>query len=108
MLPSLALSLFSLASLPSALAGVHKFPLHKLTPAAHNTNPGLEVMYLSEKYGAANVGGQVPLLGSGGAGRRLGFAKPSHDENGEQLLWTQEEFGKGGHGVPLTSTFSAG
>ena len=80
-----------LALLPLAnAAGVHRLKLKKLPPASNN--PALEGAYLADKYGASV---QSPLMGAGGAGRRLG--RPT-SKDGEQLLWTQ-----GGHNVPLSS-----
>ncbi|KAG6890349.1 hypothetical protein C0992_002174 [Termitomyces sp. T32_za158] len=83
-----------LALLPFANAGgVHKLKLKKLPPASNN--PALESAYLAGKYGASP---QSPLMGLGGAGRRLD--RPAF-EDGEQLLWTQ-----GGHNVPLSTNGS--
>jgi hypothetical protein len=76
-------------------AGVHKLKLKKFDTAP--VNPSLESAYLAEKYGA-QVTAQLPLLGSGGQGRRLG-SRPV----GDDLYWTQEEILNGGHKVPLTS-----
>jgi len=84
-----------LALLPFVTANrVHKLQLHKIPPVAANAE--LESAYLAEKYGSR----QLPLLGSGGSGRRM--QRPTM-RNGEQLLWTQEHI-NGGHPVPLTST----
>lgn len=80
-----------LALLPFASASVHRLKLHKLPSVTPNTQ--LETAYLAEKYGVQR---QLPIIGSGGAGRRLQL------ENAEELYWTQEEI-QGGHGVPLTS-----
>lgn len=86
-----------LALLPLVTAKVHKLKLQKIPPTA--SNPDLETAYLAEKYGApAQV--QFPLMGAGGSGRRV--ERPSTDNLGEPLFWTQEQL-KGGHGVPLTS-----
>ena len=86
-----------LALLPFVTASrLHKLKLHKLAPVANN--PALESAYLAEKYGASPQI-QMPLIGLGGSGRRLG--RPTTDGH-EQLFWTQEEL-KGGHNVPLTS-----
>ena len=86
--------------LPFASAGVHKLKLHKLPQTLQN--PSLEAAYLSEKYG----GRQVPMLGAGGLGRPMRVARPSYNEEGEDLLWTQDAVAQGGHGVPLTSQCS--
>jgi len=74
--------------------------LHKLPRAANN--PAFETAYLAEKYGAES---QVPLMGAGGAGRRIMPNRPSFNEHGEQMLWTQEI--QGGHGVPLSNYMNA-
>ena len=81
----------------ASAAGVHKLKLHKL--ALENTNPLLETAYLSEKYGAQL---QLPLMGAGGSGRQLRVSRPSVNDNGEDLFWTQEMI-NGGHNVPLSS-----
>lgn len=98
MLLSLAPVIVGLLPL-AAEAKVHKLKLHKLAPAT--SNPELESAWLAEKYGApAQV--QMPLMGAGGSGRRVG--RPTA-KNGETLFWTQEEEIQGGHGVPLSSEF---
>ncbi|TFK23274.1 endopeptidase [Coprinopsis marcescibilis] len=88
--------------LPLAVAAgrVHKLKLHK-TPAVAS-NPEFEVAYLAQKY-APDAAVQLPLMGSGGAGRRV--ARPS-SQNGEQLFWTQEDL-KDGHKVPLSNFMNA-
>ncbi len=78
----------------AAAAGVHKLKLKKLDNGP--INPPLESLYLAEKYGYRPPT-QMPLLGSGGQGRRLGSPPVSDD-----LYWTQEIV-NGGHNVPLTS-----
>lgn len=78
-------------------AGVHKLKLHKIKH--ENANPTLEAAYLSEKYGGQS---QLPMLGAGGSGRQLRMSKPSTNEEGEDLFWTQEMI-NGGHNVPLSS-----
>ncbi|KAG5732375.1 Vacuolar protease A [Termitomyces sp. T112] len=84
-----------LALLPLAsAAGVHKLKLKKLQPS--NNNPALEGAYLADKYGASV---QSPLMGAGGAGRRL---NRHTSQDGEQLLWTQD-----GHNVPLSNFMNA-
>ena len=80
----------------AAAAGVHKLKLQKLDTAP--VNPSLESAYLAEKYGAQTPS-QMPLLGSGGQGRRLD-SRPA----GDDLYWTQEEAINGGHNIPLTSS----
>jgi saccharopepsin len=91
--------LFALLPLVSA-ARIHKLKLHKLPPTA--SDPLLESAYLAEKYGVAPQL-QLPLIGAGGAGRRVG--RPSM-RGGEQLYWTQEAI-KGGHSVPLSNFMNA-
>ena len=82
-----------------AAEGVHKLKLKKLQPTVQN--PALETAYLAEKYGAY---GQVPMMGAGGSGRNIRLTRPSHNELGQDLVWTQEEFNvDGGHSVPLSS-----
>jgi saccharopepsin len=84
-----------LALLPLVSAGrIHKLKLQKLPPTA--SDPALESAYLAEKYGAP----QMPLMGAGGVGRRVGHPAMRNDD---QLYWTQEAL-KGGHGVPLSSS----
>jgi saccharopepsin len=91
-LPSIA----PLLLLPyAAAAGVHKLKLKKLDNGP--INPSLESLYLAEKYGY-RPSTQMPLLGSGGQGRRL-ESRPVSDD----LYWTQEII-NGGHNVPLTSS----
>ena len=82
---------------PFALAnGVHKLKLKKLPPAENHRS--LETAYLAEKYGSQSLT-QVPLMGAGGAGRRVRC--PANPAN-QDLYWTQVEV-EGGHHVPLTS-----
>jgi len=95
-------ALASLSLLPFASAGVHKLKLQKI-PASHS-NPALESAYLSEKYGGES---QLPMMGAGGHGRQLRVAKPSYNDEGEELLWTQDAMSKGGHGVPLSNFMNA-
>jgi saccharopepsin len=78
----------------AAAAGVHKLKLKKVDNGP--INPSLEGLYLAEKYGY-RPSTQMPLLGSGGQGRRLESPPVSDD-----LYWTQEII-NGGHNVPLTS-----
>ncbi|KIK06665.1 hypothetical protein K443DRAFT_673949 [Laccaria amethystina LaAM-08-1] len=90
----LALSLLSFVE----ASRIHKLKLHKLPPTA--SNPEFESAYLAEKYGASGSQPQLPFLGVGGTGRRVVM------QNGEQLLWTQDEM-KGGHSVPLSNFMNA-
>lgn len=79
----------------AAAAGVHKLKLQKLQPVSQDL--AFESAHLAEKYGA-----QLPLVGSGGAGRNIRLSRPTAADDG--LYWTQDEFGvSGGHQVPLTS-----
>ena len=80
-----------------AAEGVHKLKLKKMPTTANEYAPDHEVMYLTQKYG-----GQVPILGAGGAGRRVPVRPAESD-----LYWTQDqqEILKDGHGVPLSSRF---
>ena len=87
-----------LLALPFVNAGVHKLKLQKLPPA--DSNPSLESAYLAEKYGSQP---QLPLMGAGGAGRQIRINRPSYNQEGEELLWTQDMINNGGHGVPLSS-----
>ncbi|KAK7060618.1 aspartic proteinase precursor [Paramarasmius palmivorus] len=73
-------------------ADVYKLKLEKLPPAG--LKPELEALHLAEKYSGNSV--QSPLLGAGGAGRRL-------RKEGDDLQWMQE----GGHGVPLSNYMNA-
>jgi saccharopepsin len=86
-----------LAPLVSA-AGVHKLKLHKIPHAT--IDRASETQYLAEKYGAQSIH-QQPLMGAGGAGRRIPCTR---QRNGENLYWTQDAI-QGGHGVPLSSMF---
>lgn len=79
-------------------AGVHRLKLQKIQ--LQNHNPLLETAYLAEKYGGQQ---QTPLMGAGGAGRQLRASRPSKNEDGDDLLWTQEMIFGGGHNVPLSS-----
>lgn len=93
-------TLAPLLLLPLASAsGVHKLQLKKLPPAERNHD--LEALHLAEKYGMNGL--QTPLMGAGGTGRQLKASRPSVNEDGEPLFWTQDMAKKGGHGVPLTS-----
>lgn len=86
----------SLLTLPLVSAGVHKLKLQKLPTASHDL--AQETAHLAHKYGGM---GQTPLVGTS-SGRHLRYNRPSQNENGESLLWTQDEF-NGGHQVPLSS-----
>ncbi|KIK68098.1 hypothetical protein GYMLUDRAFT_1015549 [Collybiopsis luxurians FD-317 M1] len=90
----LSVTAAALLSLPFASAEVHKLKLNKLPPAVGN--PELEALHLAEKYGSPQ---QVPLAGSGGAGRRLRM-------DNDDLYWTQEQL-KGGHSLPLSNYMNA-
>jgi hypothetical protein len=81
--------------LPFVAADVHKMKLKKVPAVANEHSPALESMYLAQKYG-----GQLPIMGAGGAGRKMLFTP-----EGSDLYWTQEqqELIKGGHNVPLSS-----
>ena len=83
--------------LPFASAGVHKLKLQKLP----SVTPGHvhETAYLAHKYGSEVPYQQLPLFGSGGAGRKV---RPSSKE--DDLFWTQEDLLHGGHDIPLEST----
>ncbi|KAH9062721.1 aspartic peptidase A1 [Lactarius vividus] len=82
-----------------AAAGVHKLKLKKIDISP--VNPSLEGAYLAEKYGALTPA-QMPLLGTGGQGRRLD-SLPHRDD----LYRTQEDLLNGGHNVPLTNFMNA-
>jgi len=82
-----------------AAAGVHKLKLKKIDTTL--VNPSLEGAYLAEKYGA-QAPAQLPLMGSGGQGRRVD-SRPHRDD----LYWTQEDILNGGHNVPLTNFMNA-
>ncbi|KAK0491075.1 aspartic peptidase A1 [Armillaria novae-zelandiae] len=93
-------TLLALLPIVSATDGVHRLKLKKLPPTVNN--PELESLYLAEKYGVP-VHPQMPLMGAGGAGRRVDSA-PSQKDG--ELFWTQEMI-NGGHGVPLTNFMNA-
>ena len=80
--------------LPLVTAEVARLKLHKIPRVSGNHH--LETAYLASKYGVAQP--QIPLMGSGGSGRRLRV-----DDEGDELFWTQEEAVKPGHSVPLNS-----
>ncbi|KAI0346882.1 aspartic peptidase A1 [Trametopsis cervina] len=85
--------------LPFVAADVHKVQLKKMPRASSDPSPMLESMYLAQKYG-----GQVPIIGAGGAGRKV-LARPVDSD----LFWTQNEQEqlKGGHNVPLSNFMNA-
>jgi saccharopepsin len=87
-----------LVLLPLVTAEVAKLKLHKIPQVSQN--PLLETTYLASKYGVAVP--QLPLMGSGGSGRRLRI-----DNEGDELFWTQEEALKPGHTVPLNNFMNA-
>jgi saccharopepsin len=86
--------LAALALLPLALAETHRLKLHKLP--ATIPNPELESLYLADKYGATVQPEQIPLISSP--------SRPVY-KDGQPIYWTQDDL-KGGHKVPLSSTFS--
>ncbi|KAH9938150.1 aspartic peptidase A1 [Fomitopsis serialis] len=92
-----------LLPLAAAAGGIHKLKLNKIprTPSS----PELEAAYLAEKYGGNQQ--QQPIFGAGGVGRNVRLARPTHSEDGEELLWTQEDVLQGGHSVPLSNYLNA-
>jgi saccharopepsin len=96
MLSSVVLSLLILPFV-NAGDGMHRMKLKKLAQTAPGS--AQEAALLAQKYG-----GQVPLAGAGGFGRKFASPPTSKDED---LFWTQDIVANGGHGVPLSST-SAG
>jgi saccharopepsin len=93
-------TLAPLLLLPLATADrVHRLKLNKLQPVSFN--PAFESAHLAEKYGTQSPQLQQPLMGAGGAGRRVPINRPG-EAGGDDLFWTQELM-KGGHGVPLSS-----
>lgn len=95
MLSPVVLSLLLLPFV-NAEHGMHRMKLKK-TPQT-SVGSTQEAALLAQKYG-----GQVPLAGAGGFGRKFA-APPSKDED---LFYTQEIIAEGGHGVPLSSTSPA-
>ncbi|KAG8911623.1 Vacuolar protease A [Tulasnella sp. 408] len=92
-------ALATVALLPlAAHAGVHRMKLQKLPAQSHD---GLsDVAHLAQKYG-----GQVPLGGFGGSGRKVAV-----EDKDDSLYWTQNQqdlINKGGHGVPLSNFANA-
>jgi len=87
-----------LVLLPLVTAEVARLKLHKIPQVSQN--PLLEKAYLASKYGVPEP--QLPLMGSGGSGRRLRV-----DDQGDDLFWTQEEALKPGHTVPLANFMNA-
>lgn len=100
MLFSALTSLLLLIPFVAAEGGVHKLKLKKLPYEPRN--PALESLYLSHKYGAPQS--QLTLSGAGAGGLEQ-ISRPLHNENGEDLFWTQEGevVLEGGHKVPLSS-----
>ena len=82
-----------LVLLPLVTAEVARFKLRKIPQVSQN--PVLETAYLASKYGAAQP--QIPVMGSGGSGRRLHV-----NDQGEDFFWTPEAT-KLVHTIPLTS-----
>jgi hypothetical protein len=96
MLSSVVLSLLILPFV-NAGDGIHRMKLKKIAQTAPGSTQ--EAALLAQKYG-----GQVPLAGAGGFGRKFASPPTSKDDD---LFWTQDIVPNGGHGVPLSST-SAG
>ena len=100
----LALALFPSSGKAACVDGkpkVHSLPLKKLpTPAGYSlTDKSYEVAALARKY-AGSI--QAPFLPDNAAG--FGWSqKPLVNQDGEQMFWTQEVMGSGGHNVPLES-----
>ena len=91
------LTIASLFLLPFASAEIQRLKLHKLPQ--NTDNRVLEVAYLAEKYGAGEQ------LTADRLDTHVQYSRPTHDEEGKQLLWTQEQqILNGGHGVPLSSS----
>jgi len=91
-------------ALPFTAAEVHRLKLKKL-PAVPS-NHAMESAYLAEKYGAGPQSqGQLPLMGAGGAGRRVNVVPPGK-QDGDELFWTQDLV-KDGHSVPLSNFMNA-
>ena len=86
-----------LVLLPLVVAGgVHKFKLQKIQPVSQDFDFAAESAHLAEKYGA-----QLPLMGSGGAGRNVRLTRPTPEDG---LYRTQDEFRvQDGHSLPLSS-----
>jgi saccharopepsin len=76
----------------TATAAVHRMQLKKL-PEQTLVSPEAEAAHLATKYGAVQSPMVVPTSNS-----RLFAGRPSKNEDGEDLFWTQ-----GGHNVPLSS-----
>jgi len=95
-LKMLSTALLSLLVLPfvNAEDGLHRMKLKKIAATAPGS--AQEAALLAQKYG-----GQVPLAGAGGYGRKFAAPPTSKDDG---LFWTQDIVANGGHGVPLSST----
>ncbi|KAK4687075.1 saccharopepsin, partial [Tremellales sp. Uapishka_1] len=105
----------ALAAASSVEAGVHRMKLNKLPVTAASLmpdasdlrpSPQQEAEFLRSKH----VGGQQPLFGMGGQGRKTHHHQSEEDE----LLWAQmihhsdeKRTLKGGHGVPLSDYMNA-
>jgi saccharopepsin len=94
---AVVLSSLLLAPFVHAADGVHRMKLNKMP----RTAPGSaeEAALLAHKYG-----GQVPLAGVGGLGRKLANPPTAGDD---QMFWTQDIVANGGHGVPLSNYMNA-
>jgi saccharopepsin len=95
----LSSAILSLLILPFVNAGdgIHRMKLKKMAQTAPGSSQ--EAALLSHKYG-----GQVPLAGAGGFGRKFASPPTSKDDD---LFWTQDIVTNGGHGVPLTNFMNA-
>ncbi|KAF9780172.1 aspartic peptidase A1 [Thelephora terrestris] len=87
-----------LVLLPLVTAEVARLKLHKIPQVSQDSL--LETTYLASKYGVAEP--QLPLMGTGGSGRRLRV-----DGQGDELFWTQGEAVRPGHTVPLNNFMNA-
>jgi len=92
MLSSVVLSLLILPFVHAG-DGVHRMKLKKIAQTAPGS--AQEAALLAQKYG-----GQVPLAGAGGFGRKFAVPPISKDED---LFWTQDVVANGGHPIPLNS-----
>lgn len=91
--------------LPFVVAdGVHRMKLKKFPAIAHEDHTAV-VAQLSQKYG-----GQIPLGGAGGLGRKLYTDNPFNSDRQRDYgdrYWTQggqQVTGGYGHRLPLNST----
>ncbi|WVQ79046.1 hypothetical protein IAT38_001139 [Cryptococcus sp. DSM 104549] len=126
-----AVLLAALTAAASVEAGIHRMKLEKHAPAdqflpdASNLRPTpeLEAEWLKFKHMGQEYAEQLPLMGSGGAGRKFKEGKKHkhhHDKDlsdEEKMYWAQVHHGrhkhaeermlKGGHGVPLSDYMNA-